>query len=199
MTQAREPGRAGRVSRALTWRALPWTIGVVGVVAGVVMALGVPVLGLGTDDWSKDAKAAEAAATDFVVTFNTYSADALDDYRSRVSGLVTDDFNEVFLQQLADAEANLTASQVAFSDVVVTSKGLVQRDGDTASVVVTFTLAVDSATTEPVTLASRVIVDVTKSGSTWLASDMTEIAPVDASATDPGATPSPTPTPEATP
>ena len=100
---------------------------------------------------------------------------------------------------VVDAEEGLVASQVSFSGVVVTSTGVTQMDADSAAVVVTFTFVVDTAATDPSTVASRVIVDLARSGSSWVASDLAEIPQVEASVGAPtdgsGATPSPEVTP----
>ncbi|MEG9226912.1 hypothetical protein [Aeromicrobium sp. Sec7.5] len=172
MTSARATGRSTKVTVA-------YVVGLLGLVAGVVMAFVLPAVG--SDGWSKDAKSAESVATDFVTSFNTYTADDLDDYRTRVGELVTDEFEETFLDQLAEAEPGLISSDVSFSSVVVTSAGVTTMDADSAAVVVTFTFVVDSAATEPATVASRVIVDLARSGSSWIASDLAEIPQVEAS------------------
>ncbi|MCK5891361.1 MAG: hypothetical protein P1U38_06950 [Aeromicrobium sp.] len=176
---------------------MAYALGLLGLVAGVVMAFVLPAVG--SDGWSADAKSAESVASDFVTSFNTYSADDLDDYRARVGELVTDEFEQTFLDQLDEAEEGLVASQVSFSGVVVTSTGVTQMDADSAAVVVTFTFVVDTAATDPSTVASRVIVDLARSGSSWVASDLAEIPQVEASVGAPtdgsGATPSPEVTP----
>lgn len=175
---------------------MAYALGLLGLVAGVVMAFVLPAVG--SDGWSADAKSAESVASDFVTSFNTYSADDLDDYRARVGELVTDEFEQTFLDQLAEAEAGLVTSQVSFSGVSVTSTGVTQMDADSAAVVVTFTFVVDSATTDPATVASRVIVDLVRSGDSWIASDLAEIPQVEASVGAPTEGTA-TPTPEATP
>lgn len=190
MTSARATGRSTRTSAA-------YAIGLLGLVAGVVMAFVLPAVG--SDGWSKDAKSAESVAGDFVTSFNTYSAADLDDYRTRVGELVTDEFEQTFLDQLAEAEPGLVSSEVSFSGVVVTSTGVTQMDADSAAVVVTFTFVVDSAATDPSTVASRVIVDMTRSGSSWVASDLAEIPQVEASVGAPSDGATATPGPEATP
>lgn len=190
MTSARATGRSTKVTAA-------YAVGLLGLVAGVVMAFVLPAVG--SDGWSKDAKSAETVASDFVTSFNTYDAADLDDYRSRVGELVTDEFEKTFLDQLAEAEAGLVASQVSFSGVSVTSTGVTQMDADSAAVVVTFTFVVDSATTDPTTVASRVIVDLARSGESWVASDLSEIPQVEASIGAPTDGSAATPSPEATP
>lgn len=174
-----------------------YALGVLGLVVGAVMAFVLPAVG--SDGWSKDAKAAESVASEFVTTFNTYAANELDDYRARIGDLVTDEFDETFLAQLAEAEPGLVESEVSFSGVSVSSTGLTQMDADSATVVVTFTFVVDSATTEPATVASRVLVDLSRSGASWVVSDLAEIPQVEASVGAPTGGPTPAPSPEVAP
>lgn len=188
---------AARVTGRSTGTTVAYALGVLGLVAGVVMAFVLPAVG--SDGWSKDAKSAESIASDFVTSFNTYDSTELDDYRARVGELVTDEFEQTFLDQLDEAEAGLVASQVSFSGVVITSTGVTQMDADSAAVVVTFTFVVDSATTDPSTVASRVIVDLARSGSSWVASDLAEIPQVEASVDAPADGSAVTPSPEVTP
>lgn len=190
MTSARATGRSTRVTAL-------YAVGLLGLVAGIVMAFVLPAVG--SDGWSKEAKSAESTASEFVTSFNTYSAADLDDYRDRVGELVTDEFEQTFLDQLAEAEPGLVSSEVSFGSVVVTSTGVTQMDADSAAVVVTFTFVVDSSATDPATVASRVIVDLARSGSSWVASDLAEIPQVEASIGAPEAGSTPTPAPEATP
>lgn len=190
MTSARGTGRSTKVLAA-------YAAGLLGLVAGVVMAFVLPAVG--SDGWSKEAKSAEAVANDFVTSFNTYDATDLDAYRARVGELVTEEFDQTFLAQLDEAEEGLVAQQVSFGDVVVTSTGVTQQDADSAAVVVTFTFVVDSASTDPTTVASRVMVDLARSGSDWIVSDLAEIPQVEASiGTTPGGGGT-TPAPEVTP
>ncbi|GAA1753526.1 hypothetical protein [Aeromicrobium alkaliterrae] len=196
MTDAREPGREARAGRL---RAnLPYLVGAIGVVAGIVMAFVVPAVA--DDGWSADAKAAEAAAREFVTTYNTYEPDTLDEYRTRVAGLVTDEFDEVFTDSLDASEQGIIDAQISFGAVSVTSVGTTQVEGDTLDVVVTFTFTASAPDSDPISVASRVVVEVTRSsGDTWLVSDLSEIQQVQANTGAPADGTTPAPTPEPTP
>ncbi|WP_229051900.1 hypothetical protein [Aeromicrobium sp. Leaf350] len=195
MTDAREPGRTG-------WGALlrarwPYVVGVLGLVAGLVMALVLPAVA--GDGWSKDAKAAEAAASEFVTTYNTYDPTSLDDYRTRIAGLVTDEFDEVFTDSLDASEQSIIDAQLSFGGVSVTSVGATQVTDDTVNVVVVFQFTATSPSTQPITVGGRVILELTRSGDAWLVSDLSEIQSVQAGSGAPADGSTPVPTPEVTP
>lgn len=170
---------------------VPTVIGVLGLVTGLVLAFVVP--RVISDDWSQEAKAASAAAEDFVVAFNTYDAAELDDYRERVAGLVTEPLQEVISANLDEAEELLVQDQRSSGGVSVRSIGITELDEDSATAIVVFTVSLRGGEGQPVVAGSRTFVELARSGSAWKVNDYTEIPLASAEA---GAPEDTTPAPE---
>lgn len=175
-----------RLSKDRLLIVVPVVIGVLGLVTGLVLAFVVP--RVVSDDWSQDAKAASAAAEDFVVTFNTYDAAELDDYRERVDGLVTDSLQEAIGTNLDEAEPTMVQSQQTSSGVSVRSIGVTELDADSATAVVVFTFTLGSEGGQPTAVGARTFVELTKDGSDWKVNDYTEIPIASAAVSAPDAT-----------
>lgn len=194
MTSARETGRPSRP-------ALLYVLGLVGIVAGLVMAFLMPAVG--DDGWSKQAKSAESVASGFITS--CYSIDTTDVEAStaELKDVVTDSFDTSCLDLLAPSAEEkqvLANSQVTFGNVVVSSTGTTQLDGDSANVVVTFSFtATAPAAASPAPLATRGIVQLVKQGGDWKVNDFSEIPQVEASIGAPTDGSAATPSPEATP
>ncbi len=196
MTEARETGLRGRVGTRL-----PYVLGVLGVVAGIVMAFVLPAVG--SDGWSEDAKSAESAASGFVTTCFTIDPADPDAGTAALEDLVTDAFTNSCFDLIApgdEEKAALAQAQITFGNVNVTSTGVTQIDGDSANVAVSFSFSGASPqAAAPAPLAARGIVALVKEGDDWKVADYSDIVQVEAVIGAPTDGTTPAPTPEATP
>ncbi len=175
-------GNLGRQART-NW---PFLVGALGVVAGLIMAFVVPAVA--DSSWSKQAKAAESVASDFIVTCYAIDTQDVEATASALKPLVTDEFTTTCLDFLAptdEEKAAFASSQVTFGDTVISSIGTPQVDGDSANVLVTYSFTATSPqATTAIPFASRGIVHLAKVDDDWLVNDFSEIVQVDATLED---------------
>ncbi|MFT4298606.1 MAG: hypothetical protein QM597_03075 [Aeromicrobium sp.] len=161
-------------------------LGALGVIAGLVMAFVVPAVS--DDGWSKDAKAAEAVANQFLETCYEVDPADPDATKKALDPLVTESFTATCLDLLAptDEEKNaLGSAQLVFGNVVVNSAATTQLDGDSANVLVAFSFTATTAQSASIApLAARGIVHLSKTDGTWRVNDFSEIQQVEATIQD---------------
>lgn len=153
---------------------------VVGVLVGAVGLLLPQVMG-SRDEFGADRQAAITRASDFAVTFNTFSADQKADYHRRLKPLMTTSFHRKTVEitnQLFDIVKDRKQSS---GDVRVISVAVDRIDRGSASVIIAFDSAVRRGDSEQALSRSfRWRVDLKKTRGEWLVNQAEDVPPVEA-------------------
>jgi hypothetical protein len=161
---------------------------VVGVLVGGV-GLAMPhVLG-SRDKYAADRQAVVTRASDFAVTFNTYSSDKKADYQHRVKPLMTPAYYKEFVKttnlmyQVAQEVAK--GKKISSGNVQVLSAAVDTIDDDSASVLIAFNATAnrDGSDTD-IPFRFRWQISLRKVRSDWLVSRTDTVAPIEATVDD---------------
>ncbi|HKY58139.1 MAG TPA: hypothetical protein VJL80_08890 [Aeromicrobium sp.] len=120
---------------------------VVGVLVGAVGLLLPQVMG-SRDEFGADRQAAITRASDFAVTFNTYSSDEKADYQRRVKPLMTTAYYKDFIKISNVMFQVVKDRKQSSGDVKVLSAAVENIDKDSASVIVAIDAAVRRSDSE---------------------------------------------------
>lgn len=167
-------------------KAIPLLIAtcIVGVLIGVVGLL-LPNL-IGTrDEFGAERQAVITRASDFAVTFNTYSSDDKPDYQRRVKPLMTAAYYKDFLK-ITDVMFQVVKDRRQSSgDVKVLSAAVENIDKDSAAVIVAIDAAVRRSDSEQaVARRFRWQISLSKVRGTWLVNQFDSVPTMEATIGD---------------
>lgn len=160
----------------------------------VITALGILVGTLGLvlpgvvgarDEFSADRRAVVTRASDFAVTFNTYSVRDKADYQRRVKPLMTKKYYKDFLK-ITNAMFNVIEDKDQSSgDAKVLSAAVDTMDEDSAVAIVAIDTKVRrNDSNQAVTRRFRWQITMSKVGKEWLVSEFDAVPPMEASIAD---------------
>jgi Mce-associated membrane protein len=172
----------------LTARKAPTTLLVaitsVGLLLGV-LGLVLPGLVGARDEHADDRQAVVTRASDFAVTFNTYSVDKKADYQRRVKPLMTKAYYKDFLEITNAMFQVIKDKDQSSGDVKVLSVAVDTMDDDSAVAVVAIDAAVKrSDSQQAVARRFRWQVTMSKVGEEWLVSQFDTVPPMEATLGD---------------
>jgi hypothetical protein len=173
-------------------------IAIVGVLVGVA-GLVIPQLDEGGGGDAERGKVAQRAS-DFAVTYNTYSVTAKDDYQRRMKGLLTPAYYKEFTTVTNAVFAAIKSKDQKSGDAKVLKVAVDSIDDDSAVALVAVDAKITTNSDEAaVQRRFRWKVTFTRQKGQWLVSQFETVAPLDATAGEPSGTPTPTATPEPAP
>ena len=173
-----EPGTSTRSIRVLI------AICVVGVLVGGAGLL-VPRFVGPRDEFAADRQAVITRASDFAVTFNTYSSDKKPDYQRRVKPLMTPAYYKDFLKITNVMFQVVKDKKQSSGDVKVLSVAVDDIDKDSASAIVAIDAAVHrSDSGQPVARRFRWQITMRKVQGKWLVNQFDGVAPMEATIGD---------------
>jgi hypothetical protein len=157
---------------------------VVGVLVGGAGLL-VPQLVGSRDEHAADRQAVITRASDFAVTFNTYSSDRKPDYQRRVKPLMTAAYYKDFLK-ITDVMFQVVENKKQSSgDVKVLSVAVENIDRDSASAIVAIDASVHRSDSEqPVARRFRWQISMRKVQGKWLVNQFDGVPPMEATLGD---------------
>ncbi len=165
---------------------------IVGVLVGVVGLLA-PRLG-GSDGGDAEREEVISRATDFAVTYNTYSVDEKADYQKRMKGLLTAEYYKEFTTVTNAIFDAIKAKEQKSGDAKVLGVAVDSIDDDSAVALVAVNAAITTNTDEAAAQRRfRWKVTFTREKGEWLVRQFESVAPVEATVGDPTATPEPSP------
>lgn len=157
---------------------------VVGVLVGVA-GLVVPRLIGSSDEFAADRQAVITRASDFAVTFNTYSSDKKPDYQRRVKPLMTSSYYKDFVKITNVMFQVVEDKRQSSGDVKVLSVAVDTIDKDSASAIVALDAAVRRSDSErAVARRFRWQISMSKVRGEWLVSQFDGVPPVEATVGD---------------
>lgn len=172
-------------------------VAVVGVLVGVA-GLIIPRLDEGGDG---DAERGQVAsrASDFAVTYNTYSVDEKADYQKRMKGLLTPSYFKEFTTVTNAVFDAIKSKDQKSGEAKVLSVAVDSIDKDSAVALVAVDAKITTNSDEAaVQRRFRWKVTFSRQKGQWLVRQFETVAPLKATTGDPSATPSPQPTPTPT-
>lgn len=170
-------------SRSVPTRLLA-VISAVGILIGV-LGLVLPGLVGARDEFAKDRQDVVTRASDFAVTFNTYTVKDKAGYQRRVKPLMTPDYYKDYVK-ITDAMFEVIKDKNQSSgDAKVLSVGVETIDQDSAVAILAGSRAVRSATSKtPVESQFRWKINMRKLKDTWVVSVFDSVPTMEASVDD---------------
>ena len=157
---------------------------VVGVLLGGA-GLALPQLIGSRDEFAGERQAVITRASDFAVTFNTYSSDKKPDYQRRVKPLMTSAYYKDFLKITNVMFQVVKDKKQSSGDVKVLSVAVDDIDKDSASAIVAIDAAVHrSDSDQPVARRFRWQITMRKVQGKWLVNQFDGVAPMEAAIGD---------------
>jgi len=157
---------------------------VVGVLVGGV-GLALPYLVGSRDEFAADRQAVITRASDFAVTFNTYSSDKKADYQRRVKPLMTPRYYKDFLKITNVMFQVVEDKKQSSGDVKVLAVAVDDIDKDSASAIIAIDAAVHrSDSDQAVARRFRWQISMRKVQGKWLVNEFDGVPPVEATLGD---------------
>lgn len=173
-----EPGTSTRLIRLLIATC------VVGVLVGG-LGLALPQFVGSRDEFATDRQAVITRASDFAVTFNTYSSDKKPDYQRRVKPLMTSAYYKDFLKITNVMFQVVKDKKQSSGDVKVLSVAVENIDKDSASAIVAIDASVRRSDAEqPVARRFRWQISMRKMHGKWLVNQFDGVPPMEATIGD---------------
>ena len=165
-------------------RLLLVAICVLGVLVGGA-GLAMPQLFGSRDEFAAERQAVITRASDFAVTFNTYSSDKKPDYQRRVKPLMTASYYKDFVKITNVMFQVVKDKQQSSGDVKVLSVAVDTIDKDSASAIVAIDAAVQRSDSErAVARRFRWQISMRKVRGEWLVSQFDSVPPMEATVGD---------------
>jgi hypothetical protein len=137
------------------------------------------------DEFAADRQAVITRASDFAVTFNTYSSDKKPDYQRRVKPLMTPAYYKDFLKITNVMFQVVKDKKQSSGDVKVLSVAVDDIDKDSASAIVAIDAAVHrSDSDQPVARRFRWQITMRKVQGKWLVNQFDGVPPMEATIGD---------------
>ena len=157
---------------------------VVGLLVGAA-GLALPHLVGSRDEFASDRQAVITRASDFAVTFNTYSSDKKPDYQRRVKPLMTSAYYKDFVKITNVMFQVVKDKKQSSGEVKVLSVAVENIDKDSASAIVALDAAVRrSDSDDPVARRFRWQISMRKVQGEWLVNRFDGVPPVEATLGD---------------
>jgi hypothetical protein len=167
-------------------KSIPLLIGicVVGVLIGVA-GLTLPQLIGPRDEFAADRQAVITRASDFAVTFNTFSGGKKSDYQRRLKPLMTDSFYRKTVKITNLLFQVVKDRKQSSGDVNVLSVAVDRIDQDSASAIIAFDAAVHRGDSKQALPRSfRWQIDLRKVRGKWLVNQADDVPPIEATLGD---------------
>jgi Mce-associated membrane protein len=157
---------------------------VVGVLIGAI-GLALPHLVGARDEYAAERQAVITRASDFAVTFNTYSSDKKPDYQRRVKPLMTSSYYKDFVKITNVMFQVVKDKKQSSGDVKVLSVAVDSIDQDSASAIVAVDSAVhQSGSQQAVARRFRWQISMRKVHGKWLVNQFDGVQPIEATIGD---------------
>lgn len=157
---------------------------VVGVLVGAA-GLALPHLLGSRDEYAAERQAVITRASDFAVTFNTFSADKKSDYQRRLKPLMTDSFYRKTVKITNLVFQVVKDRKQSSGDVNVLSVAVDRIDQDSASAIIAFDTAVHRGDSKQALPRSfRWQMDLRKVRGKWLVNQADDVPPIEATLGD---------------
>ncbi|RLV56438.1 hypothetical protein D9V41_05005 [Aeromicrobium phragmitis] len=162
-------------------------------VVGVVLAVVGAVLIASGDRIAGASEPAEAqqvvrVSNDFAVAYNTYDVADVEDYKSRLEGLLTDEYREQAFSVIDAIFGALEEKQQSSGDAEVLSTAVATLDEDSAQTLVAVDATIRNTDTEDAGVQRhfRWKLNLVKDGDDWKVENFESVASVEASAVPQG-------------